>query len=111
MEFPERAARNEELFRSINERIEKGAEHHDVRGPIPFHCECDRTSCLATIDLPLTVYERLLGERYQFVVIPGHEDTAIERVLESEPSYLVVEKIGEARAQIDRDHPQQRHHD
>jgi hypothetical protein len=109
MDFPDRAARNEELFRSVNERIEKGAEQHGVHGLVPFHCECHRTSCLSTIDLPLSVYERLLGERYQFVVMPGHEDGAIERVLERESGYLIVEKIGEARAQIDRDHPQQQH--
>lgn len=109
MDFAKRAARNEEIFRNINERIEKGAAKHGVQSPIPFHCECDRTSCLETIDLAVSVYERLLGERYQFVVIPGHEDTAIERVLERQTAYLVVEKIGEARAQIDRDHPQQRH--
>ena len=97
------------MFRNINERIEKGVERHGVQSPTPFHCECERSTCLATIDLPASVYERVLAERYRFVLIPGHEDTGIERVVERQPSYLVVEKIGEARAQIDRDHPQQQH--
>ena len=39
----------------------------------------------------------------------GHEDERIERVLERRPDYLMVEKAGEAREQIDRDHPRPRH--
>lgn len=38
---------------------------------------------------------------------PGHEDEAIERVVERRPEFVVVEKLGEAREQIDRDQPQQ----
>jgi hypothetical protein len=109
MEFADRAARNEEIFRGVNERIEDGAEQHGVRTPLPFHCECGRASCLGTIELPPPVYESVARERYQFVLIPGHEDAAIERVVERQPMYVVVEKMGEAREQIDRDHPQQRH--
>jgi len=110
MEFAARAARNEEIFRSINERIEAGAEQHGVETALPFHCECGRASCLDTIEIPPSAYERVVRERYRFVLIPGHDDAAIERVVERQPSYIVVEKVGEAREQIDRDHPQQRHH-
>jgi hypothetical protein len=109
MEFAERAARNEEIFRGINQRIEEGAERHQVETPLPFHCECGRASCLGTIEIAPPLYERVVRERYRFVLIPGHEDQGIERVVERQPSYVVVEKVGEARAQIDRDHPQQRH--
>jgi hypothetical protein len=109
MEFADRAARNEEIFRGINERIEEGAEQHGVETALPFHCECGRASCLDAVDIPPPVYERVASERYRFVLIPGHEDAAIERVVERQASYVVVEKVGEAREQIDRDHPQQRH--
>lgn len=109
MEFAHRAARNEEIFRGINERIEQGAEQHGVETPLPFHCECARASCLDTLELSPSVYERVVQERYRFLLIPGHEEVTIERVVERQPSYVVVEKIGEAREQIDRDHPQQQH--
>jgi hypothetical protein len=109
MEFADRAARNEEIFRAVNERIEEGAEQHGVASPLPFHCECAQASCLGTIELPPPVYERVVEGRYQFVVLPGHEDSTIERVVERQPTYVVVEKVGEAREQLDRDHPQQRH--
>jgi len=109
MEFADRAARNEEIFRGINERIDDGAEQHGVETPLPFHCECERASCLDTIEISPAEYERVVRARYRFVVIKGHEDAAIERVVERQPTYLVVEKMGDAREQIDRDHPQQRH--
>ncbi|HEY6032278.1 MAG TPA: hypothetical protein VIU44_17040 [Gaiellaceae bacterium] len=110
MEFAARAARNEEVFRDVNERIDDGARQHDVEAPMPFHCECGRTSCLATIELPRDEYERVVRQRYHFAVIPGHEDPRIERVVERHAHFTVVEKIGEARRQIDRDHPQRHHH-
>jgi hypothetical protein len=107
--FADRAARNEEMFRDVNERIEEGAEQHGVEAPLRFHCECGRTSCLGTVDIAPPVYERVVAERYHFVLIPGHEDESIERVVDRQSEYVVVEKVGEARRQIDRDHPQQRH--
>jgi hypothetical protein len=110
MDFAERAARNEEAFRRVNERIEEGAEQHAVSGSLPFHCECGRASCFETIEIPAGRYAAIMRERYRFVVIPGHEEPKIERIAETEPEFLVVEKIGEAREQIDRDHPQQHHH-
>lgn len=109
MDFAARAARNEEIFRSVNERIEEGATKHGVQAALPFHCECGRGSCLGTIEIPPPLYERVIRERYHFVLIAGHENPAIERVVERKPAYVVVEKVGEAREQIDRDHPQREH--
>jgi hypothetical protein len=110
MDFAERAARNEEVFRDVNKRIEEGAEQHAVAGAIPFHCECGRLSCLETIDVTPGRYAAIVSERYHFLVIPGHEEPRIEQVVATEGDFLVVEKIGEAREQIERDHPQQHHH-
>ena len=110
MDFTERAARNEEIFRGVNERIEEGAEQHGVSGLLPFHCECGRASCVETIEILPARYAAIVRDRYRFVVISGHEQPQIERVVESESAFLVVEKVGEARDQIDRDHPQSHHH-
>ena len=109
MNFADRAARNEEVFRDINERIEQGAEQHGVEAPLSFHCECGRAWCVTTIDVPPAEYESVVNERYHFILIPGHEQPEIERIVDRRGGYIVVEKIGEARDQIERDHPQQRH--
>jgi hypothetical protein len=107
--FAERAARNEEIFRGVNARIEQGVEMHHVPGLVPYHCECGQASCFEMIALHPSDYERIAAARYQFIVTPGHEDDAIERVTEDHETYRVVEKVGEAREQLDRDHPQDRH--
>src|SRR5690348_10820211 len=106
MDFSERAARNEEVFRGVNEQIEEGVERHDVVGPVQFHCECDRESCFERLELDAAQYRKILEQRYVFVVAPGHDDARVERVVEANEGYLLVEKIGEAREALDRQHPQ-----
>ena len=107
--FAAAAAQNEEVFRSINERIEEGAKQHGVKQPLPFHCECATEACIETIDLPPAEYDRIASHSTRFVVVPGHEQPSIETVVETHSAYVVVEKTGEARAEIERDHPRSRH--
>jgi hypothetical protein len=109
VDFAERAARNEEIFRSVNARIEEGVERHGVATAVPYHCECGDSSCFETVALMPSEYQHVLHERYRFMIVPGHENPAIERVVEDHSTHLVVEKIGEARDQLDRDHPQEHH--
>jgi hypothetical protein len=109
MDFATAAARNEEVFRSINERIEEGAKQHGVEQILPFHCECATEACIETIELPPAEYDRIAAHVARFVVVPGHEVPSIETVVESHSSYVVVEKVGEARAEIEREHPRPRH--
>ncbi len=109
MDFAQRAARNEEIVRDVNRKIEEGAELHGVGDPMPFHCECAKTPCLEKIDVPPVLYEQILSQRYRFVVVPGHVQPDVEQVVQKHVGFVVVEKVGEAREQIDRDHPQERH--
>jgi hypothetical protein len=109
MDFARRAARNEEILRGVNRQIEEGAELHGVTTPMPFHCECAKTPCLEKVELAPHLYDRILSSRYQFVVVPTHVEPAVERVVEQHDHFVVVEKIGEARAEIDQDHPQRLH--
>ena len=71
MEFAERAARNEEIFRGVNERIEQGAQRHQLTTAIPFHCECGQASCFEYVELAPAHYDRVAAERYRFVVVPA----------------------------------------
>jgi hypothetical protein len=99
------------VFRSINERIEASAKQHGVGQPLPFHCECGSTSCLEKIELAPSDYDRIAADATRFALVPGHEQAGVESVVERHSSYLVVEKIGEARAEIEREHPRSRHRD
>jgi hypothetical protein len=49
MDFAQRVAHNEEVFRTVNERIAEGAKQHGVEQVLPFHCECAGESCLERI--------------------------------------------------------------
>jgi hypothetical protein len=109
MDFAEAAARNEEVFRTVNERIDEGAEKHHVEGRVPFHCECCDASCVQKLSMAPRDYKRVVEQRFCFVVIPGHENSAVEKVVQRHQDYFVVEKVGEAREQLAEDHPQQRH--
>jgi hypothetical protein len=109
VEFADAAARNEEVFRDVNDRIDAGADRLQVATPLPFHCECSDAACVENISVAPDDYKHVVSERFHFMVIPGHENNEIERVVARRSDFLVVEKVGEARRQIERDHPQQRH--
>ena len=92
-----RAARNESLFREVNERIEEAGLVERDRST-RFLCECADTNCTEMIELPVEEYEAVRAKPDRFLVMPGHEIPDIEQVVEVRPSYLIIEKIGPARA-------------
>jgi hypothetical protein len=88
--WEERAARNEALFREVNERI---AELDlATGGTAEFVCECSDANCTERIEVPLGTYERLRNDPYQFLVVPGHEQTELEHVVEHGKGFAVVRK-------------------
>jgi hypothetical protein len=89
-----RAEDNEQAFQTQNARrvqldVQGGATRHDVE---PFACECDDLGCAQALWLPLGEYERAVAAPDRFVVVPGHEDLAVESVVETHDDYLVVSK-------------------
>ena len=92
-------AKNEELFRNVNERIEEVSAAVPWQEPLlGFLCECDRTGCEETFPATRAEYEQVRQEPTHFVVIPGHEDPRVERVISSTDRFVVVEKRGQAAA-------------
>lgn len=88
----ERLAKNEALFRDLNERIESAADGGDDQ--FGFVCECADNSCFELIHLTILEYERLRANPLRFVVLPGHQVPEIEEVVEEHPSYLFIKKQG-----------------
>ncbi len=89
-----RAEANEQAFKAHNERR---AAFEDAGGaaadqPVPFVCECDDPGCVRAVELPLAEYEHAVERVDRFIVIPGHEDPAVEVVVEEHEAYLVVSK-------------------
>jgi hypothetical protein len=94
----ERLARNEALFREINERISEMGERFSTEA-LDIVCECANDECAKALALSHADYERLRSSGKRFAVAPGHENLEVERVLERHAGYLVVEKVG-AGAQV-----------
>ena len=96
--WEQRAARNEALFREVNENIAHLEERFGTTEAEPvFICECFNPDCteqLASVDLE--IYERAREDPRRFLVLPGHHDPRVEQVVESHDDYLIVEKTGEA---------------
>ena len=86
----ERLARNQALFREINERIETIAGDTEA---VEFVCECSNPDCISTIELNVGVYERVRSNATWFVVKPDHDIPQIERVVSRDDGYAVVEKL------------------
>jgi hypothetical protein len=105
MNREERLAQNEIVFREVNERIkelESGSwESHEI----DFMCECADATCMAVITLKPAEYEALRRNPRQFGVLPGHQIEDVERVVESRPGYLVVEKHLETVEQVEEADP------
>jgi hypothetical protein len=92
-------ATNESAFRTANDRLRDAAlSYHflpDQR--VPFMCECSDRECRETVLLGIEEYEHIRAHPTWFLLAAGHEDDdAMERIVDAEHGYVVVEKIGMA---------------
>ena len=95
MSAGKRRALNENVFREMNERLERlGEEFGDET--VEFLCECADPACAAPLTIPVSLYETARNHSRWFLVVPGHEREGIERVVQEHPDCLVIEKVGEA---------------
>ena len=91
----ERLARNEALFREVNERINDLTVHQFGDDDSHFVCECSRTDCSEFIHLTAETYEAVRANGNRFALVRGHEIPDIERVVGEHGDVFVVEKVGD----------------
>lgn len=95
----ERVARNEALFRQVNERVREVSQAFATFDPSPidFVCECGNQDCTEPVTLSLAEYEAVRAVPTRFFVLARHVIPQVERVVSDHGSYVVVEKLpGEA---------------
>ncbi|HEY2354936.1 MAG TPA: hypothetical protein VGH79_08590 [Gaiellaceae bacterium] len=94
----ERLARNETLFREVNERIEAAVGRADREDAhvYEFLCECSNADCTLLLPMKIVEYEAVRSDPRQFIVAPGHELPEIETVVARTREYQIVLKDGEA---------------
>ena len=101
-----RAARNEDLFRRLNERLLTLTQFAapDVDEPDTTHerfvCECASASCSRVVELTPDEYRGVRAKSTSFLIYPdgAHTMPELERVVERHARYWIVEKYGAAGA-------------
>ena len=92
--WEERAARNEALFREVNEEIRDLDSRFGAGGMGVFVCECADETCVQRLSVPAADYLAVRTNPRRFIVTPGHENLELETVVERRDGYFVVEKYG-----------------
>jgi len=89
----ERVGRNEDLFRTVNERVRDVNEAFSVvLEQTDFVCECGMRECVETVRMTLAEYERVRSDPTLFAIVPGHDFPEYERVVGGNERYAVVRK-------------------
>jgi hypothetical protein len=84
-------ARNEALFREVNERVHEVSEDRATL-TTDFVCECGNTECTETIPLRDEEYEHVRSDPLLFAVVPGHEILDVEEVVAENQRFNLVRK-------------------
>lgn len=92
-----RAARNQALFRAVNDRLrDLNQAVVSVTGTLTIACECANASCVEMLDIQPDDYFAVRAEPRHFAVLPDHVYLDVERVVCESDGYTVVEKLGAA---------------
>ena len=89
-------ARRPVVFREVNEHIAELSGDWSETGVRLLVCECSDPACAEALEITPAEYEQVRAEGARFVVLAGHQLADVERVVEGNGRFLVVEKIGAA---------------
>ena len=89
-----RLAKNQSLFRAVNDQIEYMARAQSTVLPLRVLCECADPDCDAHVELTQGEYEAVRQNPTQFFVLPAHVFPEFETIVERRGHYVIVEKFG-----------------
>ena len=102
-----RQARNEALFREVNDRIvelDESAQAWSLDGAIDVFCECGAEGgCGERLTVTVRVYEKVRQQDDRFLVKPGHETPELETAVEWNDEYVIVDKVPAADPYVEDD--------
>jgi hypothetical protein len=104
----QRKAKNEAVFREVNERIQSAATEFGVPGEATFVCECGDAECTEMVSMTLREYNEIRADGTRFAILPSHEDPTVEQVVARHERFFVVEKIGSAGAVAQASDPREK---
>ena len=92
-----RAARNQALFRAVNEKLHALNEAFEsVTETFVISCECADRTCVEMVDIGPSEYDTVRGNPRHFAVLSGHVDPDVEQIVRELNGYTVVKKSAEA---------------
>ena len=94
-----RAAENQSLFRSVNDRIKQLNETFEAFSPYgDWTCECMDIQCVEIVQMTLAEYEGVRTHSDRFLVAPAdrHVLPDVEQIIERTDRFWLVEKLGAA---------------
>jgi 5-bromo-4-chloroindolyl phosphate hydrolysis protein len=92
-----RAARNQAMFRAVNEKIRALNEtFSELTQTYSIVCECANNECIEALEITAEAYAAIRKNPRQFPVLRGHVLPEVEHVVDEGERYVVVEKFGEA---------------
>src|SRR5687767_11625983 len=95
-----RMAANEALFRHANEALRKSDDQ--ILAIAGFLCECADPQCEEKLSASGSTYLKVRTDPARFLVVAGHADSEIEKVVEEHDGFHVIEKIGPGREVAER---------
>jgi hypothetical protein len=106
----QRAARNQSLYREINETISELNRTYAEAGfeTNEWICECADTECTTRLQATLDEYETVRSNPRTFIVSPGHLFPEVERALSENDRFTIVEKVDNAGQVAEALDPRQR---
>jgi hypothetical protein len=84
-------AHTEALFRDVNERIAESAKRF-ASPDAAFVCECADPECADRVHATLADYEQVRSDATHFLLVPGHENPEVERVVKRPHGRLAIVK-------------------
>ena len=78
-----RLAKNQSLFRAVNDRIDYMARAQSAVLPLRVLCECADPGCDAHVELTQGEYEAVRQNPTQFFVLPAHVFPELETIVET----------------------------
>jgi hypothetical protein len=101
----ETAACHQVVFREVNERICELTGLFNETGFNLLICECSDPVCAEALEITREEYEAVRANPACFVVQRGHELPKVERVVDGNGRYIVVERFGAAAEGATADPP------
>jgi len=99
----ERLARNQALFREVNERLLELSEGFQDGSKQQFVCECSNEDCTLTVTMNHDEYESVRAHSTFFVVSTGHEILEVEKVIDRQDGWTIVQKVTASDYAIETD--------